>query len=32
MPACACWQFMRRMLADAGQFDKPDLYISRNCT
>lgn len=25
------WQFMRRMLADAGKIDCPGLYISRNC-
>jgi hypothetical protein len=28
----AGWQFMRRMLADAGQLDKPGLYISRGCS
>ncbi len=26
------WQFMRRMLADAGKLDCPGLYISRNCS
>ncbi len=26
------WQFMRRMLADAGKVDTPGLYISRGCT
>lgn len=26
------WQFMRRMLADAGKLDSPGLYISRGCT
>ena len=25
------WQFMRRMLADAGQVDRAGLYISRGC-
>lgn len=28
----AGWQFMRRMLADAGKPDKPGLYISRGCS
>ena len=26
------WQIMRRLLADAGQPDKPGLYISERCT
>lgn len=26
------WQFMRRMLSDAGKLDTPGLYISRGCT
>ena len=26
------WQFMRRMMADAGKVDVPGLYISRGCT
>lgn len=26
------WQFMRRMLADAGKLDVPGLYISRSCS
>jgi len=25
------WQLMRRLLADAGQLDKPGLYVSRSC-
>ena len=25
------WQLMRRLLSDAGQIDKPGLYISRGC-
>ena len=25
------WQMMRRLLADAGQLDKPGLYVSRAC-
>ena len=27
----AGWQMMRRLLADAGQLDKPGLYVSRAC-
>ncbi len=26
------WQFMRRMLSDAGKLDVPGLYVSRSCT
>ncbi len=26
------WNIMRRLLADAGQVDKPGLYISRSCS
>lgn len=26
------WQFMRRMLADAGKPDRPGLYVSRGCS
>jgi len=28
----AGWQFMRRMLADAGKIDTPGLYVSRGCS
>lgn len=26
------WQLMRRLLSDAGQLDKPGLYVSRGCS